>query len=378
MDACARLERGLVEAASLRQILPDADMLGCADIRIDHADWRLDRVGPGGVFVCLDHESESREILAELAAKRGASALLTSQRLETSALPVVVVRDPRVAIGRIAEVLAGSPSSTLRVVAVTGPSACGITCRMLHAILQASGHRAGAVHTAGWFDGLRNYPQPCNEPNGPERSAMLCQMRERRTTDAVVEFSDDALDRRDAAGLLLEALVVTPTAIGSRPPDGFDARKRLSSLARAARRLRTGGAIVLPAAEPELELLAGSALQSHPITYGLSGPADVAAWIEAFDTTATTIRLVGMQGGLEVRVPIAGIEAVGAAIAAATAAFALGASPTAIRWGLESFDESILTMEPIEEQPATTLLPLDQSGRHTTPDRILERIRRGA
>lgn len=335
MDTLAYVPSRPQSGAELRNLLPEAEFSAPGRIEVTHAEWRLDRVGPGALFLAFDPDPESCEPLVELAASRGAVAVLTEHPIADSPLPVVRVRDLRAAHARVAERLEGDPCREVRVhaLALSGTNDPGPAALMARSILHAAGRRAGAVHELGWFDGLRVYPAPFAEPTGPERSGMIAQMRDRGATDAVMAFSDQALERRDGDGLCLESVVVAPRA-GNSTTTRQDARE----LARLVRRLAPGGRLILPANDPALEILSGTCLHASITTFGLGCAADLAVWVEGFEGGTTLLRLIGLEGGIEVRVPRIGGGTVSAAAAAAALGFALGIEPSAIRLGLESID----------------------------------------
>src|SRR5438105_10687193 len=122
-----------------------------ADVRDLAYDTRA--VTPGALFFCVRGEHADGHDFAADAAEAGATALVAERRLDV-ALPQLVVRDSRAAMGPAATLFFGEltpsgivipPSDVLDVVGVTGTNGKTTTAFLLHAILTAAGRRAGLL-----------------------------------------------------------------------------------------------------------------------------------------------------------------------------------------------------------------------------------------
>jgi UDP-N-acetylmuramoyl-L-alanyl-D-glutamate--2,6-diaminopimelate ligase len=190
---------------------PDAAAGSAGDVRIDGVTLSSARVRPGDLFAALPGGHAHGARFAAAAGRAGAVAVLTdrsgaeliaadcaaapagSGRSGAFAGPVLVVADPRAALGPIASAVYGDPSHHLAMAGVTGTSGKTTTTFLIRAGLQAAGRRSGLIGTVGAFLDADPVPGGLTTPEAPDLQALLGVMVERGITDAAMEVSSHAL-----------------------------------------------------------------------------------------------------------------------------------------------------------------------------------------
>ncbi|HEX8093134.1 MAG TPA: UDP-N-acetylmuramoyl-L-alanyl-D-glutamate--2,6-diaminopimelate ligase [Jatrophihabitans sp.] len=157
------------------------------------------QVRPADLFAALPGTGRHGVAYSAQALAAGAVAVFTdpagAAELAGShpALPVLVVPDPRSALGPLSAEVYGNPSRTLPVFGVTGTSGKTTTTSLVRAGLAAAGQRPGLIGTVGVFLGEQTVKTPFTTPEAPELQALLAVMLERGLDSVSMEVSSHAL-----------------------------------------------------------------------------------------------------------------------------------------------------------------------------------------
>ncbi len=222
----------------LQQILPEAEVHGTSELVVRRFVRKAWQVRPGDVWVALPKDQEQllttrtqgqyssgsaspasippKELALALA--RGAAAVLFDSPIpEDLPIPLIVVPDLQEAWGRICQTLAGHPTKTLRVIAVTGRFGRTATCWLLKEVLVRAGYRPGVLSPLGYFDGISWHP-PHQGMDTPEILARhLARLVRHQCTHAVLDVGSRALAQKALAGMELEVICLCPG--GLAPPN---------------------------------------------------------------------------------------------------------------------------------------------------------------
>ena len=159
-------------AVGLADLFPGA---GREQVRGITLDSRL--VGPGDLYVALPGRHHHGAEFTPSAVAAGAAAVLTDPagaRLAAgTAVPVVVVDDPRQAMAEAAATIYGRPAEAMTMHAVTGTNGKTTTTFLLDAALRGAGVRTGVVGTIGFF--LDGHPLAAPGPPSPPRRPPSCR-----------------------------------------------------------------------------------------------------------------------------------------------------------------------------------------------------------
>ncbi|NQX23541.1 Mur ligase family protein [Curtobacterium sp. VKM Ac-2852] len=174
-------------------------------------------VQPGDLFVGVHGANRHGAQFATEAAERGAVAVLTDQDgvalVEPSGLPVLVVDDPRAALGDVAAwVYRTQPDEATdlpQLFAVTGTNGKTSTSYILEGILKQLGLVTGLSSTAERHIGSLSVTSRLTTPEASEMHALLARMRESEVRAVAVEVSAQALSRHRVDGIVFDVAAFT-------------------------------------------------------------------------------------------------------------------------------------------------------------------------
>ena len=155
------------------------------------------------------HVDSHDHVAAAVAA--GAAAVIVERPLPGVAVPQLVVRDARSALGLTAAWRAGDPSLALGIVGITGTDGKTTTAYLVRAILDATSGPCGLLGTTDVIIGgqSRGNPARTSTPEAPELQASLADMVAAGDRWAVVETSSHGLAQQRVAGVAYDVAVLT-------------------------------------------------------------------------------------------------------------------------------------------------------------------------
>ena len=122
---------------------------------------------------------------------------------------MLVVADPRAALGGLAAELAGHPARELTVFAVTGTSGKTTTTYLLEAGLRGAGRHPGVVGTTGTRVDGRPVPSALTTPEAPDLHRLLARMVAGGVDSVALEASSHALVLHRLDGLVADVAAFT-------------------------------------------------------------------------------------------------------------------------------------------------------------------------
>lgn len=171
------------------------------------------RVTSGDVYAALPGARTHGAEFAAAAAQAGAVAILTDRRgraqSEATGLPVIVVDDVRVCLGRAAGWVYGDPVRDLALFGVTGTSGKTTTAYLLEAGLRAAGVKSGVIGTVETRIGEQRLPSALTTPEATDLHAIFAVMREQGTGAVAMEVSSGGIDQGRVGGAHYDVAVFT-------------------------------------------------------------------------------------------------------------------------------------------------------------------------
>jgi UDP-N-acetylmuramoyl-L-alanyl-D-glutamate--2,6-diaminopimelate ligase len=154
---------------------------------------------PGDLFVAVPGENHDGARFAEDALSRGAVAI-AAERLLPLEVAQITVDDARLALGRAAELVYGSPTSLLHTVGITGTNGKTTTAYLLKEAIESGSGRAALIGTTGLVYGGSERPSLHTTPEADEISRFAREALDGGATHLVIEVSSHglALHRVDA------------------------------------------------------------------------------------------------------------------------------------------------------------------------------------
>jgi UDP-N-acetylmuramoyl-L-alanyl-D-glutamate--2,6-diaminopimelate ligase len=310
-------------------------------------------VRPGTLFVAVRGTARDGHQYLPVAEQTGAVAAIVEDAGATR-LPVFVVRDARVAASIASAAAYGHPAAALRAtVAVTGTNGKSTTVGILRHLLDEPTARSASIGTIGVFIGSAGEPLPggggLTTPGPIELQRVIRALVDRGVTSLAIEVSSHSLDQRRIAGLALDAAVFT-----NLTRDHLDYHRTMGAYFAAKAKLlsylRPAGACVANADDGAWKQLPHT---GRAIWYSAAGAAtDVRATGIRFGPRGSQWNLeIAGQPALSVRLPLIGDFNVSNALAAAAAAWALGASPSTIAERLSVVPQVPGRLEVLHERP---------------------------
>nr|WP_218849422.1 UDP-N-acetylmuramoyl-L-alanyl-D-glutamate--2,6-diaminopimelate ligase [Nocardioides perillae] len=299
------------------------------------------RTRPGDLYAALPGARAHGADFAGAALEAGAVALLTDDdglaRLApavAASLPVLVVPDPRAALGPVAARAYGEPAAALRLCGVTGTQGKTTTTRLLEAGLSAAGVPAAVVGTVGTRVLGADVPTVLTTPEAPDLHGLFARMREQGVDTCAMEVSSHALVLGRVDGVVFDVAVFTNLGrdhldFHADEEDYFAAKARLFDPDRCRRAL-----VNLDDAHGR-RLLAAATVPTRTFSAAGDPAADWRAVDVVLEADGSRFTVLGPDGErAEAAVPVPGDFNVANALAALAAAAELGHDLRAVAAGI--------------------------------------------
>jgi UDP-N-acetylmuramyl-tripeptide synthetase len=177
------------------QDIEDVTVPGETDFDIHSVHYKSQEVRPGGLFVAIRGLQTDGHRYINDAIKRGATAVVAANGWSGScSVPVIRVRNTRIALSRIGATFYGRPSKDLCLIGITGTNGKTTTSYLTETILNAAGFKVGVIGTINYRFGGKTYPNPLTTPEALDTQRLLKEMVQNKITHVVMEVSSHGLD----------------------------------------------------------------------------------------------------------------------------------------------------------------------------------------
>lgn len=199
---------------NLNDILTSLDvvkLVGQSDIDLTGVNSDSRNVEPGSLFVATRGTQVDGHDYIASAIEKGAMAVVCEILPEKLSPDVVyvVVKNTNVALGKIASAWYDFPSSSLRLVGVTGTNGKTTIATLLYRLFRRLGHKCGLISTVCNCIDSEEFPSTHTTPDPLTLNRLLAQMVECGCKFAFMEVSSHAIDQRRIEGLCFEGGVFT-------------------------------------------------------------------------------------------------------------------------------------------------------------------------
>ena len=180
----------------LQELVKNIQFKGTPDNReISYITYDSRKVKPGTLFVAISGmQTDGHEFIPQ-AIENGAVAILSNGRSpKTKAVPILQVKDPRLAMSQISAQFYGNPSAKINIVGITGTNGKTSITHILHHILQTSGAACGTLGTLGFQTPSGMVSTGFTTPESVELQQMLQTLTLAGVDNLVMEISSHALD----------------------------------------------------------------------------------------------------------------------------------------------------------------------------------------
>lgn len=199
---------------NLNDILTSLDvvkLVGQSDIDLTGVNSDSRKVEPGSLFVATRGAQVDGHDYIASAIEKGAMAVVCEILPEKLSPDVVyvVVKNTNVALGKIASAWYDFPSSSLRLVGVTGTNGKTTIATLLYRLFRRLGHKCGLISTVCNCIDSEEFPSTHTTPDPLTLNRLLAQMVECGCKFAFMEVSSHAIDQRRIEGLCFEGAIFT-------------------------------------------------------------------------------------------------------------------------------------------------------------------------
>lgn len=260
----------LLERLPSRFVRGSVDGIAVSSIAIDSR-----KVTPGALFVAMRGERTDGHEFVLQAVGKGAVAIVADPTVAfdvPNRVPVILTENTRRALSTLAAAFYGDPSTSLRVIGITGTNGKTTGAAMTAAMLEAAGIPCGVIGTVGARFGQRSWTLENTTPLAHELQGLLAEMRDAGARAVGMEVSSHALalDR-------VEDVSFEVGAFTNLTRDHLDFHGTIEAYAAAKRRLfDTAAKCVFNVADAQGAIWASELGAEKPtLTYALSGAADI-------------------------------------------------------------------------------------------------------
>jgi UDP-N-acetylmuramoyl-L-alanyl-D-glutamate--2,6-diaminopimelate ligase len=323
---------------NLRELMRD----GPEDVEITGLAYSSRNVVPGALFFCVRGFTADGHDFAADAVERGAAAIVCERPLGL-AVPEVVVRDARAAMGPAAARFFGDPTSELEVVGITGTNGKTTTAFLVRQLLEAGRLQTGLLGTVKRVVGGIEEEVERTTPEAIDLQATFRRMLDAGDRACAMEVSSHALELGRADAIRFACRVFT-----NLTQDHLDFHGTMDAYFAAKRRLfdEPGPAVVNVDDEYGRRLAEG---RGEVISFAIERDADYRARDVRFDVSGAWFTCETPDGPLEIESPLPGLFNVLNVLGAVAVARTLGVDAGAVAETLRSVGRVPGRFEAVEE-----------------------------
>jgi UDP-N-acetylmuramoyl-L-alanyl-D-glutamate--2,6-diaminopimelate ligase len=178
---------------------------GLIDREINSICYDSRRASPGSLFVAVRGENSDGHSFINQAIEKGAIAVISEEPGLPGRIPIIVVKDSRKALARVAATFYHDPSRKLRMIGITGTNGKTTTAFLVKHILTRAGQSTGLIGTVQYEIGERLLPATRTTPESLDLQELLKQSVEAGCRNVVMEVSSHALSQGRADQIAFDA-----------------------------------------------------------------------------------------------------------------------------------------------------------------------------
>lgn len=198
----------------LEDILADLKPImlsGSAEVELENVQFDSRKVSKGSLFVATKGTQVDGHAFIASAVEKGAVAVVCEVLPEqlSEGVTYVQVEDSSAALGRIASAWYDYPSSSLRLVGVTGTNGKTTIATLLYKLFSRMGYKCGLLSTVCNYVVEKAVPTAHTTEDALTINRLLAEMVEAGCTFAFMEVSSHAIDQKRIEGLFYEGAIFT-------------------------------------------------------------------------------------------------------------------------------------------------------------------------
>nr|WP_148296804.1 UDP-N-acetylmuramoyl-L-alanyl-D-glutamate--2,6-diaminopimelate ligase [Halalkalibacter akibai] len=306
------------------------------------------QVKEGTVFICIKGYTVDGHDFAQQAEKQGAVAIIAERPLAVS-IPVIIVRDSKRAMARLASHFYNNPTSQLQLIGVTGTNGKTTVTHLIEDIMQEAGKKTGLIGTMYTKVGLAEKQTNNTTPESLPLQQLFKEMVDEQVEVAMMEVSSHALHMGRVRGCDFNVAVFTNLS-----QDHLDYHQSMEAylyakgllFAQMGNTFSDKTAVFNADDQASVELARLTTVDV--ITYGIEKEADVKASNIKITPTGTSFELDILGEKIIISMNLIGMFSVYNALAATAAAYVSGISLPIIKASLEKIEGVSGRFEPVD------------------------------
>ncbi|WP_026485529.1 UDP-N-acetylmuramoyl-L-alanyl-D-glutamate--2,6-diaminopimelate ligase [Caldanaerobius polysaccharolyticus] len=316
----------------LRDLLNGVDVVSDCEGSIDVKGIKYDsrQVVDGDAFLCIKGFNTDGHRYAQEAVDKGALVVIAEDEVNVKGAEVVIVKDTRVAMARMAANFYGHPSRDFTLIGVTGTNGKTTVASAIRWVLKDMGYKTGLIGTINTVIGEKETPSAHTTPESVDLQRIFKEMRDQGVQYAVMEVSSHSLALHRVDQCEFDVGVFT-----NLTQDHLDFHKTMENYMKAKLKLfKMAKKSVINVDDSYSEFFVQQA--NRPLcTYGINGGDFMAKDIVLGDSARFTLCHNGLT--VPVKFPVPGRFSVYNALAAVAAIWSLGFPVKSIVESLEKF-----------------------------------------
>lgn len=179
----------------LRELLDGVDVISDYDGKIEVTGIKYDsrKVVSGDAFLCIKGFNVDGHRFAQDAVKKGAAVIIAQDNVDVDGAEVVMVRDTRIAMARIAANFYGHPSKDFVLIGVTGTNGKTTVTNIIRWVLENLGYSVGLIGTISISINGREIPSIHTTPESVDLQQIFKEMKKQGVQYVVMEVSSHSL-----------------------------------------------------------------------------------------------------------------------------------------------------------------------------------------
>ncbi|MFP7285045.1 UDP-N-acetylmuramoyl-L-alanyl-D-glutamate--2,6-diaminopimelate ligase [Shouchella clausii] len=325
-------------------------------IEIAHLEMDSRLVKQGTLFFCINGYTVDGHDFAKQAVEKGAVAVVAERPLALD-VPVVVVRDTKRAMARLASHFYGEPTKRLQLIGVTGTNGKTSVTHILDTMFREAGQKTGLIGTLYTKIGDETIETRNTTPESLVLQQRFASMVNKQVETAVMEVSSHALHLGRVRGCDYDIAVFT-----NLTPDHIDYHETMERYLYAKSLLFSqlgntydGKTAVINSDDPASDRLI-QMTTADVVTYGIKKQADVYGENIKVSAAGTRFTLHVFGEKTDVQLKLIGLFNVYNALAAAASAYVSGLSLSTIKASLEKVTGVAGRFEPVDEGQDFTVI----------------------
>jgi UDP-N-acetylmuramoyl-tripeptide--D-alanyl-D-alanine ligase len=303
--------------------IPGAIVIGDENVAFDRVSTDSRTAGPGDLFIAIKGDRFDAHNFLPQVAQRGIAAALVTRTPDDFHVPVIKVKDTRVALGALA--YGWRKRFTIPLIAVTGSNGKTTVKEMIASILAAAVGESARLATAGNFNNDIGLPLTLFRLNETHKLA-------------VIELGMNHPGETETLGKIA-APTVAVVNNAQREHQEFMATVEAVALEHASviHALAANGTAVFPADDKYASIWRVAATGNPILDFALHTDASQTEAAVSGKLIGATLEINTPQGSLDVALQVLGEHNARNALAATAAAIAANVSLDAVKRGLEAF-----------------------------------------